>query len=341
MRRQSEHFAEYAARLDELQVARPRLSRASARARRSPPRCRRVKRKRPRPGRAIRTARRSIRAPAAISGPPRPAVASRPAPPTPGASTSPRRARQHRRSSPIAVSRRMLAESVVAARPERWGDAVLARKEVPTSYHLSVVLDDALQGITHVVRGQDLEAATDLHVLLQDLLGLPTPRYRHHPLIARRRRRQAVEEPFSPNRSRSCGRAGDLGRRGKAQARLRGLIRPRAPESHSSGREQGKHGRERERARDDRATPLPVALGEEVRVDAAGAGREQHRDARPGARHREDLRREDEHDQRLHDQLQGGDQRRQAPARAACRNGAARCPSRQASTAPPRWRGNR
>ena len=60
---------------------------------------------------------------------------------------------------------------------------MIARKEVPTSYHLSVVLDDAVQGVTHVVRGQDLEAATDLHVLLQDLLRLPTPRYRHHPLI--------------------------------------------------------------------------------------------------------------------------------------------------------------
>lgn len=74
-------------------------------------------------------------------------------------------------------------ETVVAASPERWGDAVLVRKEVPTSYHLSVVVDDALQGITHVVRGTDLEAATDLHVLLQTLLGLPTPRYRHHRLL--------------------------------------------------------------------------------------------------------------------------------------------------------------
>jgi glutamyl-Q tRNA(Asp) synthetase len=89
-------------------------------------------------------------------------------------------------ASPQLAYRRLApdaAESVVAARPERWGDAVMARKEVPTSYHLSVVLDDAVQGVTHVVRGQDLEAATDLHVLLQDLLHLPTPRYRHHPLI--------------------------------------------------------------------------------------------------------------------------------------------------------------
>jgi glutamyl-Q tRNA(Asp) synthetase len=69
------------------------------------------------------------------------------------------------------------------ARPERWGDAVIVRKEIPTSYHLSVVVDDALQDITHVVRGTDLEAATDLHVLLQALLGLPTPCYHHHGLV--------------------------------------------------------------------------------------------------------------------------------------------------------------
>ncbi|WP_243369711.1 tRNA glutamyl-Q(34) synthetase GluQRS [Microvirga solisilvae] len=74
-------------------------------------------------------------------------------------------------------------EQIVEADPWRWGDAVILRKDVPTSYHLSVVVDDALQGVTHVVRGQDLEAATDLHVLLQKLLGLPTPLYHHHGLI--------------------------------------------------------------------------------------------------------------------------------------------------------------
>ncbi len=75
------------------------------------------------------------------------------------------------------------SEERVWADPARWGDAVIARRDVPTSYHLAVVCDDALQGITHVVRGQDLEAATDLHVLLQHLLGLPSPAYHHHPLI--------------------------------------------------------------------------------------------------------------------------------------------------------------
>jgi glutamyl-Q tRNA(Asp) synthetase len=74
-------------------------------------------------------------------------------------------------------------ERQVQADPAQWGDAVIARRDVPTSYHLSVVHDDAAEGVTHVVRGRDLEAATDLHVLLQHLLDLPVPRYRHHPLV--------------------------------------------------------------------------------------------------------------------------------------------------------------
>ena len=69
------------------------------------------------------------------------------------------------------------------ARPERWGDVVLQRKGTPTSYHLSVVVDDAAQGITHVTRGRDMEAATDIHVLLQMLLGLSSPIYNFHRLI--------------------------------------------------------------------------------------------------------------------------------------------------------------
>ena len=69
------------------------------------------------------------------------------------------------------------------AAPEIWGDVVLARKETPTSYPRAVVVDDALQGITHVVRGQDLFAATSVHRLLQALLGLPSPHYGHHRLL--------------------------------------------------------------------------------------------------------------------------------------------------------------
>jgi glutamyl-Q tRNA(Asp) synthetase len=67
--------------------------------------------------------------------------------------------------------------------PEAWGDVVLARKDIGTSYHVAVVVDDARQGVTHVVRGRDLFQATAIHRLLQHLLGLPAPRYFHHALV--------------------------------------------------------------------------------------------------------------------------------------------------------------
>lgn len=69
------------------------------------------------------------------------------------------------------------------AAPEPFGDVILARRDVPTSYHLCVVHDDALQGVTHVIRGEDLRAVTHIHVLLQALLDLPTPVYAHHRLL--------------------------------------------------------------------------------------------------------------------------------------------------------------
>ena len=71
----------------------------------------------------------------------------------------------------------------ILAEPESFGDVVLARKDIPTSYHLAVTVDDALQGITLVVRGDDLFHATHVHRLLQALLDLPVPDYLHHPLI--------------------------------------------------------------------------------------------------------------------------------------------------------------
>ena len=71
----------------------------------------------------------------------------------------------------------------IPADPARWGDVILARKDVPGSYHLSVVVDDAAQGVTDVVRGRDLFHATSVHRLLQTLLGLPSPRYHHHRLL--------------------------------------------------------------------------------------------------------------------------------------------------------------
>lgn len=71
----------------------------------------------------------------------------------------------------------------ISARPSLGGDVVLARKDVGVAYHLAVVVDDALQGVTHVIRGQDLFEATHVQRLLQALLGLPTPTYRHHRLL--------------------------------------------------------------------------------------------------------------------------------------------------------------
>jgi glutamyl-Q tRNA(Asp) synthetase len=74
-------------------------------------------------------------------------------------------------------------KGTILATPEELGDVVLARKDTPTSYHLSVVVDDGLQGITHITRGEDLFHATHIHVVLQRLLGLPTPTYHHHGLL--------------------------------------------------------------------------------------------------------------------------------------------------------------
>lgn len=87
----------------------------------------------------------------------------------------------------------------IAAQPEAWGDVVLARKETPTSYHLSVVIDDALQGVTNVVRGQDLFWATSVHRLLQQLLGLSAPVYRHHGLLRGEDGRKLSKSAQSPS----------------------------------------------------------------------------------------------------------------------------------------------
>jgi glutamyl-Q tRNA(Asp) synthetase len=73
--------------------------------------------------------------------------------------------------------------ALVTAAPQMWGDVILARKDSPASYHLAAVVDDALQGVTDIVRGQDLFWSTSIHRLLQALLGLPEPSYHHHKLI--------------------------------------------------------------------------------------------------------------------------------------------------------------
>lgn len=110
------------------------------------------------------------------------------------------------------------AAGVVQARPELGGDVVLARKDVGVAYHLAVVVDDALQEITHVIRGQDLFEATHVQRLLQALLGLPTPAYRHHALITgpdgRRYAKRDGAETLRALRERGMSAAelrGDLG----------------------------------------------------------------------------------------------------------------------------------
>jgi glutamyl-Q tRNA(Asp) synthetase len=105
----------------------------------------------------------------------------------------------------------------VTARPESWGDVILARKETPTSYHLSVVIDDALQGVTDVVRGQDLFWSTSVHRLLQSLLGIPQPAYRHHRLV-----RDGTGQKLSKSTSSTALRA--LRAAGVAPADIRRLV---------------------------------------------------------------------------------------------------------------------
>lgn len=87
----------------------------------------------------------------------------------------------------------------VAADPMSHGDVVLARKDAPASYHLAVTIDDAAQGVSDVVRGADLFAATHVHRLLQALLGLPTPRYHHHALLADDQGRRLAKRTGAPS----------------------------------------------------------------------------------------------------------------------------------------------
>jgi glutamyl-Q tRNA(Asp) synthetase len=90
-----------------------------------------------------------------------------------------------------------LAGTVIAT-PEIHGDVILARKDAPASYHLAVTVDDAAQGVTHVVRGRDLFGATHVHRLLQALLGLPTPIYRHHALIGNAEGKRLAKRDRAP-----------------------------------------------------------------------------------------------------------------------------------------------
>jgi glutamyl-Q tRNA(Asp) synthetase len=89
-------------------------------------------------------------------------------------------------------------DTEVQVEPQAFGDVVLARKDAPVSYHLAVTVDDAAQGVTDVVRGRDLYAATDVHRLLQALLGLPTPLYHHHPLLTDAEGRRLAKRHGAP-----------------------------------------------------------------------------------------------------------------------------------------------
>ena len=164
-------------------TTRARSTRSSARGLVYPCFCRRGEIARANGGRAIPTARRCIAAPAARF---REAKSQDARPPA----SAPRCASMRRarcRGWPSDLAWREFGEgareTIVAADPGAWGDFVLRGKDTPAAYHLAVVVDDASQGISDVVRGRDLYAATSIHRLLQSLLGLAPPRYRHHRLV--------------------------------------------------------------------------------------------------------------------------------------------------------------
>jgi glutamyl-Q tRNA(Asp) synthetase len=90
-------------------------------------------------------------------------------------------------------------DTEVPVEPGTFGDVVLARKDAPTSYHLAVTVDDAAEGVTDVVRGRDLFAATDIHRLLQALLKLPTPHYHHHDLLTDAEGRRLAKRSGAPS----------------------------------------------------------------------------------------------------------------------------------------------
>lgn len=162
-RRQSEHFADYRAALDRLKALGAVY----------PCRCTRGEIAR---ATATRTEREGRAPPLGPDGQP----------------VYPGTCRDHPAAPGEAVAWRLRCEGIETPAAHRgdptwevavWGDVVVARRDIPTSYHLAVVVDDALQGVTDVIRGADLEAATAIHRRLQALLGLPSPRYTHHRLV--------------------------------------------------------------------------------------------------------------------------------------------------------------
>ncbi len=108
----------------------------------------------------------------------------------------------------------------IDAEPELWGDLLIGAKERPAVYHLAVVVDDALQGVTDVVRGLDLKPSTSAHRLLQSLLDLPAPRYRHHRLVLGADGRKLSKSAGSPSLR-------DLRARGQSAAQVRAELAKR------------------------------------------------------------------------------------------------------------------
>ena len=168
----------------------------------------------------------------------------------------------------------------VAADPAAWGDVIVGRKETPTSYHLSVVVDDALQGVTDVVRGQDLFWSTSVHRVLQALLDLPAPNYHHHRLILDADGKK-LSKSTRGHRPARVARAGHDARRYSQTCERRGVV-PAAPAWHVSRR--GLHGegqaqgstrkarkRRRPPARRSRAIEVALAgLAHDIRTPLTG-----------------------------------------------------------------------
>jgi glutamyl-Q tRNA(Asp) synthetase len=117
----------------------------------------------------------------------------------------------------------------VVARPELFGDVVLARKDAPSSYHLAVTTDDAASGVTHVVRGLDLFDCTHVHRLLQELLALPVPEYRHHALLLDANGRRLAKRHGAPTLAALRAAGTD------PQALVEGLRAGRLPDGYSAG----------------------------------------------------------------------------------------------------------
>jgi glutamyl/glutaminyl-tRNA synthetase len=162
---------------------------------------------------------------------------------------------------------------VVVLAPQLWGDVVLARKDAPASYHLAVAVDDALQGVSDVVRGQDLFWSTSIHRVLQALLGLPEPTYHHHRLIldADDRKLSKSTQATSPvlhRRSKLRRKFFRARRTARLHAETAGDLRP-----VHFGIVQIQH---RERSRTDGADADPLQLDVEDRIGSVGVDDRRH-----------------------------------------------------------------